>query len=139
MSNPVSISCPSLVCILAFSLLVYRQRTLRQSSLVMNVKTTFCTYWDRCLLIHIFFLAYCLAAHNYIRNIHGVPPLRTHRYLEKISQIWATHLAERIKGGIEHPPPNEYFSENIHHYIGSDRRCGVLNAIASWYVYLTIL
>ena len=129
----------------------------------MDVKTTSCAYkspvntmlfgpqlnvfwtlWtsDCCVLtewlgnnwIRVFSLAYCVAAHNYLRSVHGVPPLRAHDSLENQSQAWATHLAKRAKG-IKHYPPNEYFSENIHRFIGTDRRCGVLNAIVSWYVF----
>lgn len=75
-----------------------------------------------------------MAAHNYIRDIHGVPPLRIHNGLERRAQAWAKQLAKNAKG-IKHAKPNEYFSENIHRFIGTDRRCGVLNAIASWYVF----
>uniref|UniRef100_A0A7M5XFW1 SCP domain-containing protein n=2 Tax=Clytia hemisphaerica TaxID=252671 RepID=A0A7M5XFW1_9CNID len=75
--------------------------------------------------------AFCYYTHNYLRNLHGVPPLRWESRLAKGARQWAAHLAHNVHE-MEHSR-NENYRENIHEYDGSDETCGVLDALHSWY------
>ena len=82
-------------------------------------------------MIPITFIEFCIHSHNYLRGLHGVPPLRSHEALQKSAEQWAHYLAHDVHK-IRHSQGKEVYTENIHKYIGASRDCGILDAVQSW-------
>lgn len=73
----------------------------------------------------------CLYVHNYLRSLHGAPPLQWNEDLANNARDWVLHLSKI--GYIEHSKPNLRYRENIHHYYRGSEGYDINSAVRSWY------
>ena len=78
----------------------------------------------------------CLYAHNYLRSLHGVPPLVYDAQLGNETQEWAEllsklgHLITEDNGG----DTNDEFQQNSYIFEGINDDIDIQEAVLYWYV-----
>lgn len=71
-----------------------------------------------------------LYAHNFLRSLHGVPPLDWDQELAKQAKEWARELAQ--SGKLRHADFSEEFSDNLYLYYGTDKAAAAYHAVHKW-------
>ena len=66
-----------------------------------------------CYVFFLYILDLALYAHNYVRKLHGVAPMKWDEHLAEQSQKWAVHLAEN-DSGLQHSEPLDGFGVNLY-------------------------
>ena len=84
-----------------------------------------------CYVFFLYILDLALYAHNYVRKLHGVAPMKWDEHLAEQSQKWAVHLAEN-DSGLQHSEPLDGFGENLYISKGSAAATGAHQAVLQW-------